>query len=107
MTSHAVQLGLPYLLQLTATLSVSLAVINLLPIPALDGGHLLFLAIEAIRRKRVSLEFQERMTQVGFALLMALMIFIIYNDLVNINAFEKIRSLFQPQTSDQGPVTQK
>lgn len=95
MTGTAAQLGLPYVLQLTATLSVSLAVINLLPIPALDGGHLLFLLIEAVRRKRVSLAFQERATQVGFFLLLTLMVFIIYNDLVNVDAFEKIKNLFQ------------
>lgn len=96
MTGSATELGLPYLLQLMATLSVSLAVINLLPIPALDGGHLLFLLIEAVRRKRVDLRFQERATQIGFALLMALMVVILYNDLVNINAFEKLRTFFRP-----------
>lgn len=94
MAGDAAKLGLPYLLQLTATLSISLAVINLLPIPALDGGHLLFLLIELIRRKRVSLAFQEKATQVGFALLLALMAFIIYNDLVNLNVFDKVKSLF-------------
>ncbi|HXV28343.1 MAG TPA: RIP metalloprotease RseP, partial [bacterium] len=94
MTGSAAKLGLPYVLQLTAHLSVSLAVINLLPIPALDGGHLLFLLIEAVRRKRVSLEFQERVTQVGFVLLMVLMVFILYNDLANLQAFEKLKELF-------------
>ncbi len=94
MTGTAAQLGLPYVLQLTATLSVSLAVINLLPIPALDGGHLLFLLIEGIRRKQVSLQVQEKATQVGFFLLLALMVFIIYNDLSNINAFAKLKNLF-------------
>ena len=95
MTGSAAKLGLPYVLQLMATLSVSLAVINLLPVPALDGGHFLFLLIEGIQRKKVSLRVQERATQIGFALLMALMVAILYNDLVNIDAFEKIRGLFQ------------
>ncbi len=94
MTGDAARLGLPYLLQLTATLSVSLAVMNLLPIPALDGGHLLFLLIEGIRRKRVSLQAQERATQVGFVLLLVFAGFVIYNDLVNIEIFEKIKGLF-------------
>lgn len=93
MTGSALHLGLPYILQLTATLSISLAVINLFPVPALDGGHLLFLLIEAVRRKRVSLEFQERATQVGFFLLLTLMVFIIYNDLVNVDAFDRIRQI--------------
>lgn len=94
MTGDAAKLGFPYLLQLTATLSVSLAVINLLPIPALDGGHLFFLLIEAIRRKQLSLVVQERATQVGFMLLMALMVFILYNDLVNLDVFAKIKGFF-------------
>ncbi|MFZ5802012.1 MAG: RIP metalloprotease RseP [Candidatus Omnitrophota bacterium] len=94
LTGNAAQLGLTYVLQLTATLSVSLAVINLLPIPALDGGHLFFLLIEGIRRKRVSLEFQERASQIGFALLMAFMVFVIYNDLVNLGFFSKIARFF-------------
>jgi regulator of sigma E protease len=94
MTGDAAKLGLPYVLQLTATLSISLAVINLLPIPALDGGHLLFLLIEGIRRKKVSLAVQERVTQVGFALLLALMVFLIYNDLANIDAWDKLRGIF-------------
>jgi len=94
MTGTAAQLGLPYVMQLAAMLSISLAVINLLPIPALDGGHLFFLLIEAVRRKSVSLQFQEKATQVGFMLLLTLMVFIIYNDLVNLEAFEKFKSLF-------------
>ena len=93
MTGSAVKLGLPYLLQLTANLSISLAVINLLPIPALDGGHLLFLLIEGVSRRKVSLNVQERAAQVGFVLLLALMAFIIYNDLVTMNVFEKVRGL--------------
>ena len=90
----AAQLGIPYLLRLTAILSVSLAVINLLPIPALDGGHLLFLLIEGIRRKKVSLQVQERFTQIGFTLLIALMVFVFYNDLKNLEAFEKLGRFF-------------
>lgn len=82
-TGDAVKLGLVYVLKLAAILSVSLAVINLLPIPALDGGHLLFLLIEGIRRRPVSLEVQEKATQFGFMLLMVLMVFVIYNDIVN------------------------
>lgn len=94
MAGSALHLGLPYLLQLTAALSVSLAVINLLPIPALDGGHLLFLFIEGITRKPVSLKVQERATQAGFYLLLALMVFVIYNDMINLAIVEKIKSFF-------------
>ncbi|OGW80658.1 MAG: RIP metalloprotease RseP [Omnitrophica bacterium GWA2_52_8] len=94
MSGTAAQLGLPYVMQLAATLSVSLAVINLLPIPALDGGHLFFMLIEAVRRKRVSLQFQERATQAGFVLLMTLLVVVIYNDLSNLQALDKIKNLF-------------
>jgi regulator of sigma E protease len=96
LTGTAAQMGLPHVLQLTAILSISLAVINLLPIPALDGGHLLFLLIEAVRRKRLSLQFQERATQAGFIALLILMVFILYNDLANIQVVEKVKSIFQP-----------
>src|SRR3989338_8532113 len=97
MAGSAAQMGFVALLQFTAVLSVSLAVINLLPIPALDGGHLFFLLIEAIRRKRVSLAFQERVTQIGFYVLMTLMVLVVYNDLINIGAIEKLKSLvFHP-----------
>lgn len=94
MAGSAVHLGLPYVLQLMASLSVSLAVINLLPIPALDGGHLLFLLLEGIIRKPISLKAQERATQVGFYLLLSLMVFVIYNDMVNLEVVHKIKSIF-------------
>ncbi len=93
MTGSAVHLGLPYLLQLTANLSISLAVINLFPIPGLDGGHLFFLLIEAVTRKKVSLQFQEKATQIGFVFLLTFMGFAIFNDLNNLNLFAKLKAL--------------
>ena len=94
MTGNAVKMGFVYLLHLTALLSVSLAVINLLPLPALDGGHFLFLLIEAARGRQVSLKFQERATQVGFALLMLLTVFVLYNDLVNLQIVDRLKHVF-------------
>jgi len=94
MTGQAAKMGLVYLLHLTAVLGISLAVINLMPIPALDGGHFAFLLIEAVQRRRVSLEFQERATQVGFALLMLLMVLVLFNDLVNLNVVERVKAAF-------------
>lgn len=94
LAGHAARLGMVALLQFTAMLSVSLAVINLLPIPALDGGHLVFLAIDAIRRKQLSVSFQERVTQIGFYFLMTLMVLVVYNDLVNMGALEKLKLFF-------------
>jgi len=94
MAGTASKMGLVPLLQLTAMISISLAVINLLPIPALDGGHILFLLIGWIRGREVSHQMQERVTQIGFMCLMALMVFVVYNDLINIGAFQKLRALF-------------
>ncbi len=94
MTGNAARAGISALLQLTAVISISLAVINLLPIPALDGGHIFFLLIGAIFRRDVSAKVQDRVTQVGFTLLMALMVFVVYNDLVNLGFFNKIKAIF-------------
>lgn len=94
MTGTAAKMGAVYLLHLTAVLGISLAVINLLPIPALDGGHFLFLLIEAIQRRRVSLEFQERLTQIGFAFLMLLMVLVLYNDLINLQVIDRVKAVF-------------
>ena len=63
-------------------LSVNLAVLNILPIPVLDGGHLVFLAIEAVRGRPVSLEQRIRLTKVGMAVIIALMAFALGNDIV-------------------------
>ncbi len=93
-SGQAAQAGIAALLQLLAILSVSLAVINLLPLPALDGGHLVFLLIELVTRRRVSPVLQERITTAGFFLLMALMVFVLYNDVVNLSILEKIQNLF-------------
>ena len=94
MTGNAARAGIPALLQLTAVISISLAVINLLPIPALDGGHIFFLLIGTLFRQEVSPKIQDRVTQVGFAFLMVLMVFVVYNDLINLGAFQRLRSLF-------------
>jgi regulator of sigma E protease len=65
-------------------LSVSLAILNLLPIPILDGGHLVFFTIEALKGSPVSLRFQERANQVGMALLLLLMVFAMGNDILKL-----------------------
>lgn len=67
-----------------ALLSISLAVINILPFPALDGGHLMMLIYEGIVRKPVPYKVQIVLQNVGFALLLAFMIFVIYNDIISI-----------------------
>ena len=65
-------------------LSVNLAIINLLPIPVLDGGHLMFFGIEAITGKAVSDKLREKLIQFGAAVLVALMVFVFYNDILRI-----------------------
>lgn len=72
--------GIFYGLLLTAIISMDLAIVNFLPIPALDGGHVLFLLIEKIRGKRVSDKVVEIIANVSFFILIALMIFVIFND---------------------------
>ena len=92
-SGQAAKAGIAALVQLLAILSVSLAVINLLPLPALDGGHLVFLLIELVTRRRISPVWQERITTGGFYLLMALMVFVLYNDVVNLSILEKLKNL--------------
>ena len=67
-----------------ALLSMSLAVINILPFPALDGGHFIILILEAIFKKPVPFKIQEVIQKVGFALLIALLLFVIYNDIMSL-----------------------
>ena len=83
--------GLPSLALFTAVISVNLAVLNLLPVPMLDGGHLLFFVIEGILGRPVSLRKREAAQQLGLVLLLLLMVFAIYNDLVRIDAFRIFR----------------
>ncbi len=93
MTGTAAKMGLVYVLHLTAVLGISLAVINLLPIPALDGGHLVFLLIEMLRGRSVSPKVQERATQIGFFLLILLMVLVLYNDLLNLQVFDRVKEM--------------
>ena len=93
-TSKAAYAGIMYVLSLMAILSISLAIFNLLPIPILDGGHILFLIIEKIRGKVVSEKIYELFTQIGLALLVALMAFVVYNDAVKAGWIDKIIGIF-------------
>jgi regulator of sigma E protease len=79
------KLGMIYVLNLTAVISLNLFVINLLPLPALDGGRLVFLALEGIRRKPVDAEKEGLVHFVGFVLLMLLAVFIMFKDLIKLN----------------------
>ncbi|MBU0612008.1 RIP metalloprotease RseP [Patescibacteria group bacterium] len=76
--------GFSYLLSFTALISINLAIINLIPFPALDGGRLLFLLIEKIKGSRINPKVANITNMVGFSLLIILMIFITYNDIVKL-----------------------
>lgn len=78
--SQQAEMGIASFLNFIALLSVTLAIINILPLPALDGGHLVFVIIEAIIRKEVSPKVKIVIQQTGVALLLLLMAFVIYND---------------------------
>ena len=79
-------IGLAALIHLAAVLSVSIGLLNLFPVPLLDGGHLLFYAIEAVRGKPLSERSQEYGFRVGLALVLMLMIFATYNDILHLAA---------------------
>ncbi|HEY8414486.1 MAG TPA: RIP metalloprotease RseP [Thermaerobacter sp.] len=82
---EAARVGLSQVILLAAVLSANLALVNLLPIPALDGGRLLFLAVEAVRGRPVDPEQENLVHFLGFALLMLLAIFITYRDILRLN----------------------
>jgi len=84
LVSDASALGFVYLLSFTAFISINLAVINLIPFPALDGGRILFVIIEKIKRGRISPKVSNTINAVGFGLLIVLMIIITYNDIVKL-----------------------
>ncbi len=81
---EAAQSGSSDLLYFMAFLSLQLGVLNLLPIPILDGGLLFFLAIEAVLKRPLSLKKREIAQQVGLSLLLLLMVFAFYNDIMRL-----------------------
>lgn len=83
-TSEASEAGLVALFALTALISVNLGVLNLLPIPALDGGHIMFNTYEIIAKKPPSEKVLYQMTIIGWVFLLSLMIFTIFNDISRI-----------------------
>jgi len=84
MAGDSAKAGIGSLISFIALISVNLAIINLLPIPVLDGGHLLFFSIEAIKGRPVSIKVREIAQQVGLFILILLMILVFYNDISRI-----------------------
>ena len=90
-SGFAVKAGFMVLMQFIALLSVNLALINILPFPALDGGRILFIAIEGLFRKKVVKEKVENMIHsIGFALLLLLMVLITYKDVAALPFIQKL-----------------
>ncbi|MGH7925638.1 MAG: RIP metalloprotease RseP [Candidatus Binatus sp.] len=84
MAGQEARRGFADLAMFTVMLSLELGIINLLPVPLLDGGHLLFFVFEGVRGKPLELRYREAMLQVGLFLLVALMAFVIFNDISRI-----------------------
>jgi regulator of sigma E protease len=89
-SGESAQQGWIALLALMAAISLNLGLLNLMPIPVLDGGHIFIMAIETISRRDFSLQMKEKMLFVGFVLLMTLMVTVIYNDLTRIAWIENL-----------------
>jgi regulator of sigma E protease len=83
LSGQAASLGFQFLLQLCAALSVSIGLLNLFPVPLLDGGHLLFYSVEAVRGRPLSPRAQEMGSRIGLGLVLMLMVFVTYNDILH------------------------
>lgn len=76
--------GVGFFLQFVGIISVNLAILNFLPIPALDGGRALFLVIEKLRGKRINMKLENTLHTIGFAVLIGLLVFVTYRDIIRI-----------------------
>jgi regulator of sigma E protease len=94
LTGETAKLGIHYLLHFMAVISIALGIFNFLPIPVLDGGHLLFLVLEKIKGRPVDLRWQERVQQVAITLLLTLMVVVSVNDVINFKIWEKLKVFF-------------
>jgi len=84
LAGQAVEEGPVYVINMMAMISLNLGILNLLPIPILDGGNILLLTMEAIRRRDFSLAFKERFVQVGLVFLLVFFAYVMYNDVVRL-----------------------
>jgi regulator of sigma E protease len=93
LSGEVAQIGVGPLLSFMAVLSINLGLINLFPVPVLDGGHLLFYAAEAIRGKPLGQKAHEYGIRIGMALVLTLMVFATWNDLVHLRIIEFVKGL--------------
>ena len=84
MAGQAVAQGAYAVIGFMALISVNLGILNILPIPILDGGHILLLSLEGLRRRDFSLAFKERFIQVGLVFLLVLIVYVTYNDVARL-----------------------
>jgi len=89
-SGSAAEAGWVELFGLLAMISLNLGLINLMPVPVLDGGHIAILALEGLSRRDFSLKVKEKMLMVGFVLLLMLMVTVIYNDLTRVQWVERL-----------------
>lgn len=94
LTGQAARTGIYSVLQFLGILSINLAIINILPLPALDGGRLLFIGIEAVTGRRVKTKVEAYIHQIGMIFLLFLILLVTINDLSRLNLLEKIKSIF-------------
>jgi regulator of sigma E protease len=90
LSGESAEEGFISLLGLMAMLSINLGIINLMPVPVLDGGHIVIMALEGIARRDFSMQVKEKMLLAGFVVLMMLMVTVIYNDLTRISWIERL-----------------
>jgi regulator of sigma E protease len=90
LSGGAAQLGWIPLFNLMAMISLNLGLLNLMPIPVLDGGHIAIMALEGVARRDFSVRVKERLLIAGFVVLMALMVTVIYNDLTRVQWLERL-----------------
>ncbi len=90
MSGETAQLGWIALISLMATISLNLGLLNLMPIPLLDGGHIFIMGLEGLARRDFSVKVKEKMLLAGFVVLMTLMVTVIYNDLTRISWIERL-----------------
>jgi regulator of sigma E protease len=93
-TKQVTELGFVYILQFIAILSVNLGIINILPFPALDGGRILFIFIEKVKGSPVSAKVEHAVHTAGFILLITLMLFVTFKDIIRFDIWAKITSIF-------------
>jgi len=90
LSGESAELGWLALFSLMASISLNLGLLNLLPIPVLDGGHILIMGLEGIARRDFSIKVKEKMLLAGFVLILMLMVTVIYNDLTRISWIERL-----------------